>query len=159
MRAEAVAASAVAVPVDVPRAGWVDLGRFRVAVRRRSNWSQLCKFAVVGGSGYVVNLATFAVLLSLGAYYLVGAVGAFLVAVCNNYTLNRLWTFSSARGPVSRQASRYFTVSLLGLVGSVSFLSALVFVGVAPLLAQALAVAMVFPLTFVANKLWSFSAQ
>ncbi len=117
------------------------------------------KFSVVGGTGYVVNLVTFTVLVSLGAYYLAGAVGAFCAAVSTNYAFNRAWTFSDAAGPVVRQASRYFSVSLLGLAASLSFLSALVLIGVPTVLAQALAVAMVFPLTFVGNKLWSFGAR
>ena len=34
------------------------------ALRRRHNWEQLAKFCVVGASGYVVNLAVYAVLLN-----------------------------------------------------------------------------------------------
>nr|MBA2293845.1 hypothetical protein [Actinomycetota bacterium] len=38
-------------------------GRVDAALRRRANWEQLVKFCVVGASGYVVNLAVYALLL------------------------------------------------------------------------------------------------
>ncbi|MGL6278317.1 MAG: GtrA family protein, partial [Gaiella sp.] len=52
------------------------------ALRRRANWEQLLKFCVVGVSGYVVNLAVFAVLVrGVGLHYAPAAVGSFVVAV------------------------------------------------------------------------------
>ena len=49
---------------------------------------------MVGGSGYVVNLIVFT-LLTHGAdvNHLLAAIGAFVVAVTNNFLLNRHWTF------------------------------------------------------------------
>ena len=40
---------------------------------------------------------------------------SFLVAVTNNYTWNRLWTFRGQRGHVGYQGLRFFVVSLLAL--------------------------------------------
>ena len=80
------------------------LSRARVgaALRRRRNWEQLVKFCIVGASGYVVNLAVFALAFhALGLHYLVAAVCSFLVAVTNNYSWNRLWTFRAQRGHVA----------------------------------------------------------
>ena len=58
------------------------------ALGRRSNWEQLGRFCVVGFSGYVVNLGVYALLFRCaGLHYLPAAVGSFLVAVANNYTL------------------------------------------------------------------------
>ena len=50
---------AVAEPgIDAPRLrGQARVGR---ALRTRANWSQLVRFATVGASGYVINLAVFA---------------------------------------------------------------------------------------------------
>ena len=39
--------------------------RVRAGMRRRHNWVQLVKFCAVGGSGYVVNLAVFALVFSV----------------------------------------------------------------------------------------------
>ena len=62
------------------------------ALRQRHNWEQLGKFCVVGVSGYAVNLAVYAILLNAGnLHYAAAATGSFLVAVTNNYVLNRVW--------------------------------------------------------------------
>jgi putative flippase GtrA len=127
-----------------------------VALRRPANWVQLAKFCLVGASGYVVNLAVFATLLALDVHYLLAAVCSFLVAVTNNYTWNRLWTFRHQRGHLVFQGVRFLAVSTVALAANLAFLSALVALGVPKLPAQAAAIALVTPWNFVANKLWSF---
>jgi putative flippase GtrA len=127
-----------------------------VALRRQANWVQLAKFCTVGASGYIVNLAVYATLLALGVHYLLAAVCSFLVAVTNNYLWNRAWTFRRQRGHLVFQGFRFLVVSTLALAANLSFLSALVALGVPKLPAQAVAIALVTPWNFVANKLWSF---
>ena len=127
-----------------------------VALRRPANWVQLAKFCTVGASGYIVNLAVYATLLALGVHYLLAAVCSFLVAVTNNYLWNRAWTFRRQRGHLVFQGFRFLVVSTLALAANLSFLSALVALGVPKLPAQAVAIALVTPWNFVANKLWSF---
>jgi putative flippase GtrA len=127
-----------------------------VALRRPANWVQLAKFCTVGASGYVVNLAVYATLLSLGLHYLPAAVCSFLVAVTNNYLWNRVWTFRHQRGHLVFQGFRFLLVSTVALAANLAFLSGLVALGVPKLPAQAVAIALVTPWNFVANKLWSF---
>jgi dolichol-phosphate mannosyltransferase len=117
---------------------------------------QLAKFCAVGASGYVVNLAVYGTLLALGVNYLLAAVCSFLVAVTNNYLWNRAWTFRHQRGHLVFQGFRFLLVSTIALGANLAFLSALVALGVPKLPAQALAIALVTPWNFVANKLWSF---
>jgi putative flippase GtrA len=128
-----------------------------LAIRRPGNWIQLAKFCVVGASGYVINLAVFAALLHwAGVHYLLAAVCSFLVAVTNNYVWNRVWTFRHQRGHLVFQGMRFLTVSTVALAANLAFLSALVALGLPKIPAQALAIALVTPWNFVANKLWSF---
>ena len=127
-----------------------------VALRRPSNWVQLAKFCTVGASGYVVNLAIYATLLALDVNYLLAAVCSFLVAVTNNYLWNRAWTFRHQRGHLVFQGFRFLLVSTVALGANLAFLSVLVALGVPKLPAQAVAIALVTPWNFVANKLWSF---
>ncbi|HEX2044425.1 MAG TPA: GtrA family protein [Gaiellaceae bacterium] len=131
-------------------------GAAALALRRPANWIQLAKFCTVGASGYVVNLAVYATLLHFEVYYLLAAVGSFLVAVSNNYAWNRLWTFRHQRGHLVFQGVRFLVVSTVALAANLVFLSALVAVGVPKLPAQAVAIVLVTPWNFVANKLWSF---
>jgi dolichol-phosphate mannosyltransferase len=127
------------------------------ALRRSHNWMQLARFGVVGASGYVVNLVVYALLLKgLGVHYLLAAVGSFLVAVTNNYTWNRLWTFRHDRGHIGVQGARFLVVSLAALVANLVVLETLVQLGVGELAAQAVAIVLVTPVNFVGNKLWTF---
>jgi putative flippase GtrA len=92
----------------------------------------------------------------LDVNYLLAAVCSYLVAVTNNYTWNRLWTFRHMRGHVAYQGLRFLVVSTVALAGNLLFLSALVALGMPKVPAQAVAIVLVTPWNFVANKLWSF---
>jgi putative flippase GtrA len=144
-------------PVENPRLGLAVLvDRIGRGLSRRGNWFQLFKFGLVGATGYVVNLAVYAFLLERAIDFRAAAVASFLVAVVNNYTLNRQWTFRDARGHVGYQGLRFFVVSTTVLAANVVALSALVALGVGKLPAQAVAIVLVMPLNFVGNKLWTF---
>jgi putative flippase GtrA len=131
--------------------------RARRALGRRHNWLQLGKFCAVGASGYLVNLAVYALLLrGAGLHYLLAATGSFLVAVTNNYTWNRVWTFRGQRGHMAYQGLRFLVVSTIALAANLMLLYGLVSLGVGELPAQAVAIVLVTPLNFVGNKLWSF---
>lgn len=135
------------------------LGRTRAgrALRRQQNWIQLLKFTVVGASGYVVNLAVFtALLVGFDVDHRLAAVGSFLVAVTNNYTWNRLWTFHGERGHVAYQGARFFFVAVLALVANLVALEVLIRLGLPEIAAQAIAIVLVTPINFVGNKLWTF---
>jgi putative flippase GtrA len=132
-------------------------GRARAALGQRGNWEQLAKFCIVGGVGYLVNLAAYALLLDgLNLHYIPAAIGSFLVAVTNNYALNRVWTFRDERGHVASQGWRFLVVSTISLGANLAVLQLLVASGVGKIVAQAVAIVLVTPLNFVGNKLWSF---
>ena len=149
-------------PVDAAAELKTGLSRARVraGLRRRANWEQLVKFCLVGVSGYAVNLFVFSfVLLVLGVHYIPAAVCSFLVAVTNNYTWNRLWTFRAHRGHVAYQGMRFLVVSTLALGANLVVLTALVALGLPEVLAQAIAIVLVTPINFLGNKLWSFGPR
>jgi putative flippase GtrA len=125
--------------------------------QRGTNWLQPLKFGLVGASGYAVNLAVYGALLTVaGVDFRLAAVAAFLVAVTNNYTWNRLWTFRDRRGHIGYQGLRFFAVSSAVLGGNLVLLSVLVLAGFDEVTAQATAVALFAPMNFLGNKLWSF---
>src|ERR687885_2603367 len=100
------------------------------ALRAWHNWVQLAKFCTVGASGYVVNLAVYTALLHwAGLHYLAAAACSFVVAVTNNYTWNRLWTFRGRRGHLYYQGLRFFLVSLVALGANLAILHLLVALG------------------------------
>jgi putative flippase GtrA len=130
-------------------------------MRRPANWLQLVRFGLVGGVGFAVNLAVYALCVHvLGLDYHVAAVAAWLVAVMNNFILNRHWTFDASDGRVHFQAMRFVAVSVVAFGFSLLLLTLFVEVGgVAKVPAQALAVAASMPLNFLGNKLWSFRSE
>jgi dolichol-phosphate mannosyltransferase len=127
-------------------------------MRRPANWIQLMRFGLVGASGFVVNLAVYALCVhALGVPYQGAAVLAWLVAVTNNFLVNRHWTFDATAGRIHFQAIRFFLVSLVAFGFNLLLLTLFVeTAGMAKVPAQAIAVVASTPLNFIGNKLWSF---
>jgi len=130
-------------------------------MRRPANWLQLVRFGIVGGVGFIVNLAVYTLFVhSVGVDYRAASVIAWLVAVANNFVLNRHWTFDARGGRARFQAMRFLVVSLVAEAFSLLLLTLLVEgAGIGKVAAQALAVAGSMPLNFLGNKLWSFRAR
>ena len=130
-------------------------------MRKPANWLQLVRFGLVGGVGFVVNVAVYALFVhGVGVEYRIASVAAWLVAVVNNFVLNRHWTFDARGGRAHAQAVRFLLVSLVAEV--VSLLLLTLFVEAAHLAkvpAQALAVAASMPFNFLGNKLWTFRSR
>jgi putative flippase GtrA len=130
-------------------------------MRKPANWLQLVRFGLVGGVGFVVNLIVYTLFVhAVGVDYRVASIVAWLVAVINNFVLNRHWTFEARDGQARFQAIRFLVVSLVAEGFSLALLTLLVEGGgLAKVPAQALAVAGSMPLNFLGNKLWSFRAR
>jgi dolichol-phosphate mannosyltransferase len=133
--------------------------RVGAAARRPASWWQLLKFGIVGGSGYLINLAVFALLAgTLDVHHIAAAIGAFCVAVTSNFLWNRYWTFGPGDGSAGFQAARFFAVSVAALGLNLIVLELLLAGGgVGELTAQAIAVAVAMPFNFLGNKLWTFA--
>ncbi|HKX68346.1 MAG TPA: GtrA family protein [Intrasporangium sp.] len=162
-------------------------------VRHRHNWVLLFRFALVGASGVVVNLATLVLVKRLGPdpddpiiglpltdynvrWYHVYSTIAFLVANLWNFQLNRSWTFrKGAHKTWWREYWPFVTVGLLGQLVGLVLLTLLMHphspvalptsvlddsTGLRTRLywAQLIVIAVVTPISFVLNKLWTFAA-
>ncbi len=133
--------------------------RAEAALRARRNWEQLAQFCIVGAVGYVINLGVYAALLHAGLHYLLAATLSFLVAVANNYWLNRHWTFRDRKAGIAAQGMRFFLISVASLGANLLVLHVLITFGLGKLVGQAVAIVLVTPLNFVGNKLWSFGRR
>lgn len=134
--------------------------RIGQGTRKPENWVQLVRFAVVGASGYVINLVVFWFATEqVGIHHVLAAVIAFVVAVTNNFLWNRHWTFRAADGHAGFQAARFLTVSLVSLGVNLAILQALISLGLPEIGAQAIAVAVATPVNFIGNKLWTFDGR
>jgi putative flippase GtrA len=132
--------------------------RVRLGLRHPANWIQLLRFGVVGGSGYVVNVGLYALLVHAASLdYRLAAVAGFVAALINNFWWNRHWTFDAGEGHAGFQATRFLIVSLVAFAVQFGLLQLLVdSAGVAKVPAQAISIALAMPLNFLGNKLWSF---
>ncbi|MBM3147441.1 MAG: GtrA family protein [Actinobacteria bacterium] len=157
------------VPAISPDSGDGSGGRERPAGRRLAGlppWlRQFVKFAIVGGTGTVVNLTVFSIII----YAYVKAAGsrpllveqvasgiAFCVAVVSNFVLNRRWTFRHT-GPLIPHFGRFFLVSCVGLALNVLLYTMLhEHGGLGEHLSELLAIACVMPMNFLGSKLWAF---
>src|SRR5262249_20264404 len=128
--------------------------RVRHGLRKPANWFALLRFAIVGASGYVINLAVYTLLVhAAGVNYLVAPTIACLVAVTNNFVWNGHWTFGARDGRARFQAMRFFVVSVVAFAVSLGLLQLLVAgAGLPKVVGQAIAVAAVTPLNFAGNK-------
>jgi putative flippase GtrA len=133
-------------------------GRIRLGMRELSNWFQFARYAIVGASGYVVSITTFAFLYNVvEANYWLAATGAFCLALTNNFLWNRHWTFRAGDGHVGFQASRFVLINCLAFLWSLGVLHVLIDIaGVPAVAAQSIAVLAAAPPNYVAHRIWSF---
>ena len=84
---------------------------------------------------------------------------AFVVAATSNFCLNRRWTFATSRHRrAAHQFGRFLAVSVAALVSDLAVLSLLVESALLPeFLAALVAIAFTTPVSFGANRLWTFS--
>jgi len=123
------------------------------------------KFAIVGATGTIVNLVVLKLALAGWSRFsattpfaieVLASGLAFIVAVVNNFLLNRSWTFRST-GPAHIEFGKFFTVSLAGLgLNTLAFSIFRGHLGLPVLLSQLLAIGCVLPFNFLVNKFWSF---
>jgi putative flippase GtrA len=135
--------------------------RLQYEVRHPENHKQLVRFLCVGASGYLVNLATFAICIHLlKVSDAASLVIAFLVGCSNNFVWNRHWTFDAREEHPFRQGLRFFAVSTLVFFFATGIYDVLTHdVGIQQkVLSDGIAWMIATPLSFVFQKLWSFRA-
>jgi putative flippase GtrA len=153
-------ASPTVVTREATRAPRAAVAVLRVPNPRRVNksaWTQLLRFCTVGACGYVVNLAVYSALVKgAGVHYIPAAVVAFCIAWSCNFACNKWWTFRRHGLSALEQGARYLLVSVVALGLGLLVLHLLVSAGADRVLAQALAIVAVTPVSFLLNRRWSF---
>jgi putative flippase GtrA len=132
--------------------------RLTAGLGRSHNWFQLIRFGMIGGTCYAVNVGTFAIAVELlDFHYLAAATMAFVCAVTSSFFGHRVVTFRAVDQRILRQAPRFISVYLPAAVFAAGVLQLGVMSGLPEVGAQALSMAIAAPLSFVANKVWSFA--
>jgi putative flippase GtrA len=123
------------------------------------NVAQITRFAVVGIAQNSINVAVFAGLHSEGVTYSVSAILAAVIALIVSFILHRHWTFArTAGGTLRGHAVRYGVVFGTSVLAGIGILALQIEVLRVPaVLAQAVAIVLVAPASFVAQRRWVFA--
>jgi putative flippase GtrA len=122
----------------------------------------LSKFALVGLSGVVVNMAIYMSVIAVHDNYLIAAGCSFGAAVTNNFIWNVLWTFKgrAVNRSVVRKYVNFFVISTLNLGVNLLILQFLVeSLHVHQIMAQFVAIAMASGLNFSLNYWITFGER
>ena len=126
--------------------------------------NQFVRFALVGSSGVVVNLAVYSgSIYLLYIHYLLAATLSFVTAMSGNFILNLRWTFKThGRGikAIRDQYLKYAMVTLVSYGINIVVLWTLVdFWHWHKVLAQLVAIFMTTLSNFLGSKLWAFKVN
>jgi len=136
-----------------------------LAQTNHKEFVRFIKFAIVGTSGAVVDFGVLNLLhLVFGFSKFWANTCSFTLAVINNFTWNRLWTFPESRErPLRSQLAQFALVNVAGLaINQVVFLSLDRYVfepWLGPLgynVAKAIAIIVVLFWNFGVNRIWTY---
>jgi putative flippase GtrA len=119
--------------------------------------AQFIKFGVVGVSNTLLFFAVYTLLWkAFGVWYVAASAIGFAVGATNGFLWNRAWTFKGHAGDALTPV-RWFVVQATGDAAN----SGLIYLfvdgaGLGKLTGQALTIAIVMVLTFIANRSWTF---
>lgn len=122
------------------------------------NFKPFIKYSIVGASGTFIDLASLYVFVEYAKIAVIPAsILSFLLAVVNNFLLNKIWTFRNPSKNYRKLFIKFLIVSTIGLgltVGFMYIFTALFTIWY--MFAKALTSLIVLSWNFLANKFWTF---
>jgi len=116
------------------------------------------KYAIVGTTGTLIDLGSLYIFVEyFGLSVLISAIFSFLLAVVNNFTWNKIWTFENKSKNLRKLFIKFLMVSLVGLILTISMMA--IFVNILKIwymFAKILTSGVVLVWNFLANKYWTF---
>ncbi len=120
--------------------------------------AQFVGFVIAGGVATVVNYGLFLVLFRLNVNFLLAASIGYLSGIVLSFTLNRVIVYGS-RQNIAIEFVRYFLAYLIALAAQLGALGLLVAAGLAPELANAVAIVSVVILNFFVVRRFVFASN
>lgn len=116
------------------------------------------KYAIVGCLGTAIDLASLYVFVDLlRIYLLIAAAISFLLAVINNFILNKYWTFQNKSSNIRKQFIKFLLVSIIGLFLTEIFMAFFVYgLKIWYMAAKLITSGLVLTWNFLSNKYWTF---
>ena len=121
--------------------------------------TQFIKFCLVGSTGALIHLGLLYSLTEVfHIWYMVSSAAAFMVAVANNFVLNKYWTFRDKTPQIPRQFVVYTVVNSISLGINLSVLYILTeYTGMWYMTAQIIAIFVALTNNYLGNKRFTFS--
>ena len=125
------------------------------------NFKPFFRYSVVGVVGTFIDLASLYFFVEyLYIAVIPASVLSFLLAVVNNFLLNKSWTFKNRSSNYRKLFIKFLIVSVIGLLLTVSSMYVLVHViGIWYMIAKALTSLIVLTWNFLGNKFWTFNLK
>jgi putative flippase GtrA len=124
---------------------------------RESAKAQLIRYFIVAGLGYLLAISVYALELDIGIPPYVGLGIAFVLNGLFNFALVRLWAFPATGRRMQTDLARFCIVAAISfLVNYACFAALYSLIGLTATTAQRLAIIIAAPVTFFANRAWSF---
>ncbi|HXW68614.1 MAG TPA: GtrA family protein [Dissulfurispiraceae bacterium] len=116
------------------------------------------KYAIVGCIGTALDVGSLYVFVGLlHINLLIAAALSFILAVVNNFILNKHWTFQNKSSNVRKQFIKFLIVSMIGLLLTEIFMSLLVYgLKLWYITSKLVTSVLVLMWNFLANKYWTF---
>jgi putative flippase GtrA len=131
----------------------------RLTAARAAHLHQFIRFSIVGAIQNGLNIAVFAGAVAIGVPFLLASVIAAVMALAVSFSLNRRWTFAGTTDQTRSRAIRFVSIWVTILLAGLPVLALLVEVADLPkVLAQATVVMIGAPVSYAAQRRWTFGA-
>jgi dolichyl-phosphate beta-glucosyltransferase len=119
------------------------------------------KYAAVGATGTALDVGSLYVFVDLlHIPVLVAAALSFILAVVNNFILNKIWTFRNDSRNFRKQFIKFLIVSVVGLVLTEICMAVFVYLlDIWYIVSKLITSAIVLTWNFLANKNWTFAEK
>lgn len=131
---------------------------FKIGKKTLKECEQFIKFAIVGCSNTVINLAVYYFCIYVGIYYLIAYTAGFLVSVTNAFYWNNKFVFKNKKEKSIVKAFLKVLASYgFSFILSIILMSVMVeALGISSLVAPILKMIITIPINFLLNKVWAF---
>ncbi len=124
-------------------------------------FKRFLKFALVGGTGVIVNLGLLWIFTEIaGVFYIYSAVISIEASIISNFLLNEHWTFSDRRQKNIRMLNRavkFNLVSFAGMLINIAVLFAFTeFLGIYYMYSEILGIGAAFLWNYFINLFWTW---
>jgi dolichyl-phosphate beta-glucosyltransferase len=132
-----------------------------MAKAKLKEFTVFVKYATVGVTGTALDVGSLYVFVDLlHIPVLVAAALSFILAVVNNFVLNKIWTFRNNSRNFRKQFIKFFLVSVVGLVLTEIFMAMFVYLlDIWYILSKLITSVIVLTWNFLANKNWTFTEK